>query len=132
MGMIPSSFERGTNADGTINRTIGGFGALLGCILQAQFNRVHADFVGHHVHGAFHRKCSDGGRRRTIGRTFRTIEHHVFRHRFHILEIIAGPGRHGPKFSPGERKCAVLIAQLGKGRRNRTIILRTNFDIDGR
>ena len=131
MGMVFCGSQRGANADGAIDRAIGGLGALLGGILDAEINRIHADLVGQFVNHAFNRECRHGGRGGAIGRDLGPVDDDFNGFRLDVLQVVAGKGGLRAKIRPGRRKRAALIAQHAVGGSDGAVALGADFHVNG-
>jgi len=129
--MVLCSFKCGANADGAVDRAIGALGALLGGILDAEFDRIHADLLGQFINSAFHGEGRHGSRRRTVGGRLRAVDDDFDAFAFYVLEIVAGEGGHGAEFGPGGGEGAAVIAEHAMGGGDGAILLRTDFHVDG-
>ena len=98
--MVLRRFERRADADRAIDRAIGGSGAFLRGVLDAELDRIHADLLGQLVDGAFHREGRHRRRRRAIGRGLRPVDQHFVADRLDVLELVAGKRGHGAELGP--------------------------------
>ena len=128
--MVLNRIQRWANANGAINGPVGGFGALLGSILNAKINRIHAQFSGQHINHTLNRKGRHGRRGRAICRNLWPVYQDIETNRLHVLKVIAGKGGHRAKHRPHPWKSTTLVTQFGGRRRNLTIALGANLDIN--
>ena len=83
-------------------------GAGLGRVLEAEFDRVHADLLGAHVHDALDREGRDRRARRAVGGGFRPVADDVVTNRLGVGDVIGRECAQAPVHHRRARKGAGL------------------------
>ena len=88
-------------ADHREDRAVRGLGALLGGILQAQLDRIHAELLGQLIHHALDREGADRRARRAVGRDLGAVGDDVEALREHVRDVV---GREGAARGAADRR----------------------------
>ena len=120
--------QRLDQADRPELRPVGGLGALLGRVLEAQLDRVHADRLGDLVDHLLDRELGDRAARRAIGRHLRPVADHVVADHLHVLEVVGREGAHAARLHRRAREGAGLVFQLGLGGDDAAVLLGADLD----
>ena len=120
--------QRLDHADRPELRPVGGFRALLGRVLEAQLDRVHADLAGDLVDHALDRELGDRPARRAIGRDLRPVRHHVVADDLDVLQVVGRVGAHAARLHRRAGKGAGLVLELGFRGDDAPVLLGADLD----
>ena len=130
MRMVLHRFQGGDQADGPVCGTIGRLRAFLGRILQAELQGVHAELMGQLVDHAFDAESRDRCAGRAIGGLLRSVDDDIPADRLHILQIVAGEGRHRRHIDRRAGEGAALKLELAFGSRDAARLGAAHLDPD--
>ena len=108
MRRILRRLQRLDHADTIEGDAIGGFGALLGGVLQAEIDWIHVESLRQHVDRRFDGPGRDRRAGRTVGSDLGPVAHHVEAFDVDIVDVVAGEAAHAGRTDRRTREGACL------------------------
>ena len=109
-------------ADARVSRPMHLPVALLGAVLAADFQRVHAQSLGDLVDDRFRRKSGVGGAWGAVGGRLGLVHHHVIAVHRHVRNRVGREDAHGASGDRRARERAGLVHQVGLRGHNAAVV----------